>query len=199
MSQTKLPLKLVHISDQVATKIGMNTMNQASTKFGIYTNQILATNTKIDQIIANMNMDQIAKTDMHNLKFFKTFLKTIKNDYENCGPKLQAALEKLAKRYNAAKAKSIPVLTSFLYSINCNKDPLVQSSTKIYVQVESVKHRKTESGAKKSNGKENHDPHAIPAQKVQAKCKMNQLPAWRIYQKLKSIVDQLSAWRTYKN
>ncbi|CAG8792955.1 21362_t:CDS:2, partial [Gigaspora rosea] len=121
----------INTINQAATEIGMNVTNQATTK--------IATNTKIDQIIANMNMDQIAKTDMHNLKFFKTFLKTIKNDYENCGPKLQAALEKLAERYNAAKAKSIPVLTSFLYT------------------------RKTESGAKKSNNKENNNPHAILA------------------------------------
>ncbi|CAG8812638.1 6993_t:CDS:2, partial [Gigaspora rosea] len=33
------------------------------------------------------------------------------------------------------------------------------------------------SGAKKSNGKENHDPHAIPAQKVQAwiNCRLGEL------------------------
>ncbi|CAG8840347.1 43878_t:CDS:1, partial [Gigaspora margarita] len=59
------------------------------------------------------------------------------NNYENSGPQLQASLEKLAKRYNAAKAKFILVLTSFLYNIKSNNDPLVcvKSSTKLHVQV----------------------------------------------------------------
>ncbi|CAG8735113.1 12768_t:CDS:2, partial [Gigaspora rosea] len=64
---------------------------------------------------------------------FELFLETIKHDYKNCGPMLQIALEKFAKRYNAAKAKSIPALTSFLYDINRNVDPLthVKSGSKI--------------------------------------------------------------------
>ncbi|CAG8739941.1 1658_t:CDS:1, partial [Gigaspora rosea] len=76
---------------------------------------------------------------------------------------LQIALEKFAERYNAAKAKSIPALISFLYDINRNVDPLtrVKSGSKIRVQVESVKRRKT-------GNKENSDPHIIPARKVRA-------------------------------
>ncbi|CAG8789967.1 13318_t:CDS:2, partial [Gigaspora rosea] len=118
-------------------------------------------------IDANLDINANAATD-----FFDTFLKTMKNDYEHCGPQLRAALEKLAKRYNAAKAKSIPVLIFFLYNMNHNSDPLgrVKSSAKIRVQVESVKCRKTESSVKKSGDKENrdHDPYVIPARKVRA-------------------------------
>ncbi|CAG8782104.1 7471_t:CDS:2, partial [Gigaspora margarita] len=85
-----------------------------------------------------------ASLHAHTNEFFETFLSTIKNDYEICGPQLQAALEKLAERYNVAKAKSIPALTSFLYSINHDKDPLVcvKSGAKIHIQVESIKCRK---------------------------------------------------------
>ncbi|CAG8844932.1 34095_t:CDS:1, partial [Racocetra persica] len=93
----------------------------------------------------------------------------VKNDYETCGPQLKSALEKFAKRYNSAKTRSITVLASFLYNIGRDADPLVRvkSGAKIHMQVESVKRRKTESGAKKSNNKEN-DLHVIPARKVQA-------------------------------
>ncbi|CAG8849520.1 8004_t:CDS:2, partial [Racocetra persica] len=54
----------------------------------------------------NANVNEA--TDIYNQEFFDTFLKTMKDDYEHCGPQLRAALEKLAERYNAAKAKSIP-------------------------------------------------------------------------------------------
>ncbi|CAG8545213.1 34975_t:CDS:2, partial [Racocetra persica] len=120
------------------------------------------------KINANVN----AATDIYNQEFFDTFLKTIKDDYEHCRPQLRAALEKLAERYNAAKAKFILVLTSFLYNVNRNSDLLgrVKSGAKICVQVESVKHRKTESSIKKSGDKENHDndSHVISACKVRA-------------------------------
>ncbi|CAG8750294.1 44630_t:CDS:2 [Gigaspora margarita] len=64
---------------------------------------------------------------------YKLFLETIKQNYANCGLNLQIALEKFAERYNAAKAKLIPVLMIFLYDINWNVDLLacVKSSTKI--------------------------------------------------------------------
>ncbi|CAG8597406.1 21063_t:CDS:2, partial [Gigaspora rosea] len=35
---------------------------------------------------------------MHNLELFESFFETIKDDYENGGPQLQASLEKLAER-----------------------------------------------------------------------------------------------------
>ncbi|CAG8580824.1 21823_t:CDS:2, partial [Gigaspora rosea] len=62
----------------------------------------------------------------------------VKDDYDSCGPQLRAALEKMAGRYNAAKAKSIPALTSFFYNMNPGTNPLV------------------------------HDPQVIPACKVRA-------------------------------
>ncbi|CAG8803905.1 37835_t:CDS:2, partial [Gigaspora margarita] len=121
---------------------------------------------------ANLDVTANAATDVYNPEFFDTFLKTMKNNYEYCGPQLRAVLEKLAERYNTAKAKSISVLTSFLYNVNRNSDPLgrVKSGAKICVQVESVKRRKTESSIKKSGDKENcnRDLHVIPAHKVRA-------------------------------
>ncbi|CAG8751785.1 24364_t:CDS:2, partial [Gigaspora margarita] len=124
------------------------------------THELEGSNTKV-----NMDIGQTTITEMHNLELFELFLETIKNDYENSGPQLQASLEKLAERYNAVKAKSIPVLISFLHNIKPNNDPLahVKSGTKICVQVESVKCRKKEVGIK--NSKENIDPHIIPAHK----------------------------------
>ncbi|CAG8821297.1 24481_t:CDS:1, partial [Dentiscutata erythropus] len=87
------------------------------------------------------------------------------DDYKNSSSQLQASLEKLAEQYNAAKAKSIPVLTSFLYNIKPNNDLLthVKSGAKIHVQVDLVKYRKCELGTK--NSKENNNLHIIPARK----------------------------------
>ncbi|CAG8715344.1 9796_t:CDS:1, partial [Gigaspora rosea] len=75
------------------------------------------------------------------LEPFESFLETLRKDYKTCGPQLQAALEKLAEQYNAARAKSIPVLTFFLYNVKFGSDPLghVKSGAKIHVQVELVK------------------------------------------------------------
>ncbi|CAG8682781.1 4121_t:CDS:1, partial [Gigaspora rosea] len=89
-----------------------------------------------------------------------SFIESIKYNYENGGSQLQLAFEKFAERYHVAKSKSIPVLTSFLYNINRNSDPLIRikSGAKIPVQVESVKRRKI--------NKENVDPQVIPARKV---------------------------------
>ncbi|CAG8630136.1 11591_t:CDS:2, partial [Gigaspora rosea] len=121
---------------------------------------------------ANVDMNVNIVTVVYNSEFFDTFLKTMKNNYKHCEPQLRAALKKLAERYNAAKAKSILVLTSFLYNMNRNSDPLghVKSGAKIHVQVEFVKCKKTEPSVKKSGDKKNrdHNPHVIPACKVRA-------------------------------
>ncbi|CAG8796711.1 20025_t:CDS:2, partial [Dentiscutata erythropus] len=67
----------------------------------------------MNQIIAmeienlESDVDQI-NTIERNTAFIESFLKIVKYDYENCGPQFQTAIEKLAERYNAAKAKSIP-------------------------------------------------------------------------------------------
>ncbi|CAG8518940.1 9730_t:CDS:2 [Gigaspora rosea] len=93
--------------------------------------------------------------------FFKSFIESIKYNYENGGSQLQLVFEKFAERYNVAKSKSTLALTSFLYNINRNADLLtrIKNGAKIHVQVESVKHQKT--------NKENVDPQVIPARKVQ--------------------------------
>lgn len=112
--------------------------------------------------------DEINEIDKSALA---AFLEEIKADYENCGPKFRAALDKFAERYHASKTMSIPRLCSFLYDINRNVDPTrVKSGSMIRVQVESVKRRKNEGShgtrRKQSNsGKENLDPQAIPSRK----------------------------------
>ncbi|CAG8797107.1 20458_t:CDS:2 [Gigaspora margarita] len=179
----------MNITGQATTNIGINTINQAVTEIDMSTiNQVvteIGTNitdqaaTEISTYIIDLVVTEIGMNTMNQaatkFAFFEKFLRTIKDDYENCGPQLQAALEKLAEKYNAAKTKSIPALMSFFYSINRKKDLLVQvkSGAKIHVQVKSVKYRKTESDAKKSNNKENNDSHAILAQKVWAVSKRN--------------------------
>ncbi|CAG8810366.1 2375_t:CDS:2, partial [Gigaspora rosea] len=54
----------------------------------------------------------------------------------------------LRERYNVAKSKSISQLSSYLYDLNHNMDPMahVKSGARIRVQVESVKRRKVENG-----------------------------------------------------
>ena len=105
---------------------------------------------------------------------FDMFLEEVKTDYRNTSPQLRTALDKFAERYRSAKSNSIPRLTSFLYDINRDLDPVrVKSGSMIRVQVESVKRRKTgSSGGRKRKlpnttceDKENLDPHVIPARK----------------------------------
>ncbi|RIB19615.1 hypothetical protein C2G38_2181335 [Gigaspora rosea] len=78
------------------------------------------------------------------------------------------------ERYNVAKSKSISRLSSYLYDLNHNMDPMarVKSGARIRVQVESVKRRKVENGSRKrsfpastNKEKENTDPQTIPARK----------------------------------
>jgi hypothetical protein len=86
---------------------------------------------------------------------------------------LRTALNKFADRYKAAKLKSIPRLTSFLYNIDRNLDPNIniRSGSMIRVQVESVKRRKSEESGRKRKlsasikEKENSDPQIIPYRK----------------------------------
>ncbi|CAG8549760.1 3311_t:CDS:2, partial [Dentiscutata heterogama] len=112
------------------------------------------------QDLPKLDIDEVAVIE-NNPILFESFVEAIKHDYENGGPQLQTALEKFAERYNTAKAKFILALTTFLYNVNHNTDPLVRmrSGTKIRVQVESVKRRKL------VDNKENSDPHIILARK----------------------------------
>jgi|ERR1043165_757952 hypothetical protein len=108
---------------------------------------------------------------------FDTILEEIKVDYQNGGPQIRIALDKFVERYAAAKSKSIPRLCSFLYNPNHENHELdpksrVKSGSKIHVQVESIKRRKTEvsgSGRRKlptaRKDKENLDPQVIPTRK----------------------------------
>jgi len=77
-------------------------------------------------------------------------------------------------RYNMAKSTSIPRLSSYLYDLDRDLDPMarIKSGAHIRVQVESIKRRKTEGGGAKRrlpvsihDGKENFDPQVIPVRK----------------------------------
>ncbi|CAG8759936.1 19906_t:CDS:2 [Cetraspora pellucida] len=161
----------VNMNVNVNININANVDVNAVTNVYNYVNVNMNADINIDaNIKVNVNINANAATNVHNSEFFNIFLKTIKDNYEHCRSQLQAALEKLTKRYNAAKAKSILVLISFLNSINYNSNPLrhVRSDAKIHVQVKLIKHRKTESSVKKFKDKENCncDSHVIPACKV---------------------------------
>ncbi len=106
---------------------------------------------------------------------FTSFLEEVKLDYQDAGPALWTSLDKFKDRYNTAKSKSIPQLSSFLYDLDQSFEPAarLKSGPMIRVQVESIKRQKTErsgGGKRKLSGtindeKENIDPQIIPAQK----------------------------------
>ncbi|CAG8736886.1 32299_t:CDS:2 [Gigaspora margarita] len=103
----------------------------------ILTNNALPQEISKIQELQEPDIDNIVVAE-HNLAFFDSFLKTIKNNYENS-------------------------LIFFLYDVNCNTDPhvCIRSGAKICIQVESVKCKKT------IKDKENNS-HVIPVCKVQA-------------------------------
>ncbi|CAG8569217.1 21789_t:CDS:2, partial [Gigaspora rosea] len=76
---------------------------------------------------------------------FALFLEEVQSDYQNFGQALRTSLDKFKNRYNAVKSKSISQLSSFLYDLNRDLDPMVcvNSGAQIRVQVESIKRRKT--------------------------------------------------------
>lgn len=109
-----------------------------------------------------------------DISTFVNFLEEVRRDYQDDGAQLRTALDKFRERYEAAKLKSISRLTSFLYDLNRNLDPMVnlRSGPMIRVQVESVKRRKTEGSGRKrklpsiTKDKENLDPQNIPSRKT---------------------------------
>ncbi|CAG8469385.1 16757_t:CDS:2 [Gigaspora margarita] len=98
---------------------------------------------------------------------FTNFLKEIEDDYKNCGLQLQAAFDKFAERYKAAKSQSIGRVSTFLYDHNLNS-ARIRSGATIKVQPESVKWRKANVRRRVGASKEN-DPQEIP------KCKARKI------------------------
>ena len=120
--------------------------------------------------------EQREENEEIDISAFTSFLEEVKSDYQNAGQTLRTSLNKFKDRYIAAKSKSIPRLSSYLYDLDRNFDPAarLKSGPMIRVQVESIKRRKTENsgGSRKRklpaavNGeKENIDPQIIPARK----------------------------------
>ncbi|CAG8572795.1 19278_t:CDS:2 [Gigaspora rosea] len=99
---------------------------------------------------------------------FALFLEKVQSDYQNADQPLRIALDKFKDRYNSAKSKSASRLSSFLYDINCNLNPMarIKSGAHIRVQVESIKRRSIKQKPVVEN-KENEtlDPHIIPTRK----------------------------------
>ncbi|RIA90856.1 hypothetical protein C1645_822774 [Glomus cerebriforme] len=90
--------------------------------------------------------ESIENVETVNIFAFINFLEEVRRDYQDDGMQLHNALDKFRECYKAAKMKLIPQLTSFLYDLNHDLDPMVnlRSSSMIRVQVESVKQHKTE-------------------------------------------------------
>ncbi|CAG8697421.1 17913_t:CDS:2, partial [Funneliformis caledonium] len=124
---------------------------------------------------ASLHAQQSIIQSQHaELSNFISFLNEVKLDYQNADQALRTTLNKFKDWYNAAKSKSVLWLSSFLYDLNRDLDPMVRikSGAHIRVQVESIKRRKTEgSGSKQrlpvliNEDKENFDSHAIPVRK----------------------------------
>ena len=57
-------------------------------------------------------------SEEYDFSVFNTFLEDIKMDYQNSGQTFCTAFDKFREYYDAAKSKSIPRLTSFLYELN---------------------------------------------------------------------------------
>jgi len=93
--------------------------------------------------------EQSEENEEIDISAFTSFLEEVKSDYQNAGQTLRTSLNKFKDRYNAAKSKSIPRLSSFLYDLDRNFDPAarLKSGPMIRVQVESIKRRKTENSS----------------------------------------------------
>ncbi|CAG8778734.1 16481_t:CDS:2, partial [Racocetra persica] len=61
--------------------------------------------------------NEVEVDDVDNLSFDR-FLKEIKNDYENCEPKLQQVFKMFIKRYRAAKSQLIAQAIIFFYNLD---------------------------------------------------------------------------------
>ena len=54
------------------------------------------------------------------------FISFLEEDYQNAGQTLQTSLDKFKDRYNSAKSKSIPRLSSFLYNPGRNLNSIAR-------------------------------------------------------------------------
>ncbi|CAG8813341.1 32376_t:CDS:2, partial [Gigaspora margarita] len=83
---------------------------------------------------------------------FIAFLDEVKSDYQSAGQPLQIALDKF-KDYNAAKSKSISQLSSYLYDLNSNLDPMARlKSENAMLDPQAIPARK-----KRKTGKKEHN------------------------------------------
>src|SRR6266542_3212150 len=114
------------------------------------------------------------KIEEIDISEFTSFLEEVKPVYQNGDQTLRTALNKFKDHYNAAKLESIPRLSSYLYVLNRDLDPMVaiKGGAHIRVQVESIKRHKIGGGSakrrlpgSKDEGNENLDPQAIPSRK----------------------------------
>ncbi|RIB19380.1 hypothetical protein C2G38_2182064 [Gigaspora rosea] len=119
--------------------------------------EILYTGNKPE--VLDKECDKIIETNNSN---FILFLEEIRSDYQNADESLRTALDKFKDRYNSAKSKSVSRLSSFLYDINRNMDPMahIKSGAHIRVQVESIKRRNIKQKPVIENKEnKNLDPH----------------------------------------
>ena len=62
-------------------------------------------------------------------------MEEVKEDYQNGSLQLRIALDKFSMRYNAAKLKSISRLSSFLYNVGRDSDPIAHVKSDAHIKV----------------------------------------------------------------
>ncbi|CAG8444487.1 1329_t:CDS:2, partial [Dentiscutata heterogama] len=76
---------------------------------------------EIEELEHHLN-NLLKKSEQQADNSFTNFLEEIRIDYEKQDLQLCTALDKFSVYYEAAKSKSVPQLTSFLYNIKCNSN-----------------------------------------------------------------------------
>ncbi|RIB25214.1 hypothetical protein C2G38_2166465 [Gigaspora rosea] len=111
-------------------------------------------------------IDEDKEIEMTSDLNFISFLNEVKSDYQSAGQPLRIALDKFKNRYNTAKSKFISRLSSYLYDLKNNLDPMarLKSGAHIRVQVESIKRCKVK-GSTKNKENEMLNPQDIPVRK----------------------------------
>ncbi|CAG8737367.1 13189_t:CDS:2, partial [Gigaspora rosea] len=126
-----------------------------------YAKAELSNNVEHEELI-----DEDKEIEMTSDLNFISFLNEVKSDYQSAGQPLRIALDKFKNRYNTAKSKFISRLSSYLYDLKNNLDPMarLKSGAHIRVQVESIKRCKVK-GSTKNKENEMLNPQDIPVRK----------------------------------
>ncbi|PKY50712.1 hypothetical protein RhiirA4_467321 [Rhizophagus irregularis] len=92
-----------------------------------------------------------------DISAFTDFLEEVRRDYRNGGAQLRTALDKFMERYEAAKLKSIPRLTSFIYDLNHDLDSMVNLRSGSMIHKENLDPQNIPSRKTRKAGKKEHN------------------------------------------